>query len=168
MNHLSWALNDKWIALGYQGRGTGLQVGKNHFFFLLHSLNKWAFSPTMCRLLLRFCVCIWCWRVTPGGHLRCGSLSREVRIHQGITDERGSVPCVWSKRSREPTVWKGTPVHAEDFRKTLLWEKNHQRAVWTRGKKRSIWQGKGGGSVSSEMMVRGWLLSFACGFGAVT
>ena len=142
---------------------------KSVFFFLLHPLNKWAFSPTMCCLLLRFCVCIWCWRVTPGGDLRCGSLSREVRIHQGIMDERGSVPRVWNKWWRKRTVLKSTLVHTEeDLRKTLLWDKNHQRAVWTRGKKRCIWQGRGAGSVSSETMVRGWLLSSACGFGAVT
>ena len=150
MNHLSWAPNDKWTFQGYQGGGTELQVEKNQFFFSSFILSTSGHLVPLCAAC-------------------CSGSVSEVRIHQGIMDERGSVPRVWSKWSSERTVLKSTLIHTEeDLRKTLLWEKNHQRAVWTRGKKRCIWQGSGGGSVSSETMVRGWLLSFACGFGAVT
>ena len=67
---------------------------------------------------------------------------------------------------RECTLWKSELFHLQiEFSKTLLSEKNHQRARSTHGKDISILMGAG---VGSEMLLKRWLLSSACGFGVST
>lgn len=66
---------------------------------------------------------------------------------------------------RECTLWKSELIHPlTGVSKTPLLEKNHQRTMSTDGEEIFILMG---GGVSSEMLLKRWLLSSECGFGGV-
>lgn len=67
---------------------------------------------------------------------------------------------------RECTLWKSELIHPlTGVSKTPLLEKNHQRTMSTDGEEIFILMG---GGVSSEMLLKRWLLSSECGFGVST